>query len=952
MFAALLLLVLQTPAVQTGGVHGAAYSADGRLAIAVRGDLWIRAGTDSTSLTRLTSGVAWDREPAWSADGSSIVFASDRAGGSDLWRVRVGPAGAIGEPERLTTSVEWEGEPTVARDGSVLFVRGRGPMARLWLRTPTGGERRLSKDSVGAERSPAIAPDGRRVAYIAANEGRSRLRVRWLDGDSSRVIVEDRDAIRPAWSPSGDRLAFATRGPRGGVWITTPDGRYVNLVSERAAAPAWSPDGRSLALVGLGAASDEYNGDPDRVGDRDVIDIPRDGGMLWTIDVPRAPDAGLTSLPVALAGSDRASYNAEAFDRVWSRTAQLYYAGAESSARAEWTSLSARYRPRALAAPSDSALAAVVHEMLRLRPPLRRAAAGRAAVSSAHPVATEAGLEVLRKGGNVVDAAVAVSFALGVVEPDASGIGGYGQMLVHLRGMERPALIEFMSRAPEEAALDNATLLERGRAPVDGPILANVPGTVAAMHRAWSKYGSGKLKWADLLAPAIRAADQGYVVSDGLATTLATEREHFLKYQGSRALFFRNGEPLHAGDTLRNPDLAWTLRQIADSGPSAFYKGEVARRMVTDLRGHGNAMRPSDLASYFAVEREPVAGTYRGYTLFSSAPPSAGGATLVAQLNMLEPLSLRGPYTDDAATLHAMIEAWKLVPSSRGRVADPGLWPVTVEAFVSKDSARARWRCFDAGRALTPADVRGDSLPCAGAGAQRISEAAEEGAACPAHDELAGARLCHRSGTTSFAIADADGNVVSTTQTLGTWGGNFYVTPGLGFLYNDKLTSYGSDPTEYGARLPYARHGSSLAPTIVFAGAGPRKRPVLATGAAGNAWITAAVYSIVTGVLDQKLDPQRAVEQPRFLLTERPTATGREYVVQMEAGISPDVLRRLEAMGHRFQQISLDGELRMGYAAVVAIGQREARAAADPRRSGTAGAVGCGEREADGCRER
>ena len=576
-------------------------------------------------------------------------------------------------------------------------------------------------------------------------------------------------------------------------------------------------------------------------------------------------------------------------------------------------------------------------------------------MSSAHPVATEAGLEVLRKGGNVVDAAVAVSFALGVVEPDASGIGGYGQMLVHLRGMERPVLIEFMSRAPEEASLANAALLPRGRAPADGPVLANVPGTVAAMHRAWSRYGSGKLKWPELLAPAIRAAEQGYLVSDGLATTLATEREHFLKYEGSRALFFRKGQPLAAGDTLRNPDLAWTLRQIADSGPSAFYRGEVARRLVTDLRGKGNAMRPSDLASYFAVEREPVSGTYRGYTLFSSAPPSAGGATLVAQLNMLEPLALHGPYTDDATTLHAMIEAWKLVPSSRGRIADPGLWPVTVEAFVSKDSAHARWRCFDARRALTPSDVRVDSLPCAAVGVSRVSKVSSETTAesdCPAHDELAGARLCHAAGTTSFAVADADGNVVSTTQTLGTWGGNFYVTSGLGFLYNDKLTSYGSDPAEYGARLPYARHGSSLAPTIVFTGTGARRRPVLATGAAGNAWITAAVYAIVTGVLDQKLDPQRAVEQPRFLVGERPAAAGRDYVVQIEAGIAPDVLRRLESMGHRFEQISLDGELRMGYAAVIAIGAREVEAGADPRRSGTAGAIGCGAREDAGCRKR
>ena len=160
---------------------------------------------------------------------------------------------------------------------------------------------------------------------------------------------------------------------------------------------------------------------------------------------------------------------------------------------------------------------------------------------------------MLAKGGNVVDAAVAVSFALGVVEPDASGPGGYGQMLVYTQGLERPQLIEFMTRVPEDAGLTNTSLLTNGRLPDGGPAVANVPGTVAAMYLAWQKFGSKKIPWADLLQPAIRAARDGYAVSEGLATTLATEREQFLKYDGSRALFFRDGEPLHAGDTSRIP---------------------------------------------------------------------------------------------------------------------------------------------------------------------------------------------------------------------------------------------------------------------------------------------------------------------------------------------------------------------------------------------------------------
>jgi gamma-glutamyltranspeptidase len=293
----------------------------------------------------------------------------------------------------------------------------------------------------------------------------------------------------------------------------------------------------------------------------------------------------------------RAARNAEAYDRVWERSDRLYFAAPEAAARrARWKAAHDRHRAAAFAAADDDALQRAIYAMLRERPPLREAASGRAAVSSAHPVATAAGVEILRAGGNVVDAAVAVSFTLGVVEPDASGVGGYGEMVLRLATMEQPTVIEFMTRVPEAASLSNASLLVNGRYPDDGPVLVNVPGTVAGMYAAWQRYGSRKIAWKALLAPAIRAAREGYVVSEGLATTLATEREHFEKYPGSRALFFRNGEPLHAGDSLKNPDLAHVLEIIAEKGADGFYKGEIARRWVADLHGQGNAMTLLDLA--------------------------------------------------------------------------------------------------------------------------------------------------------------------------------------------------------------------------------------------------------------------------------------------------------------------------------------------------------------------
>jgi gamma-glutamyltranspeptidase len=560
-------------------------------------------------------------------------------------------------------------------------------------------------------------------------------------------------------------------------------------------------------------------------------------------------------------------------------------------------------------------------------------------------MATEAGLEMFRRGGNVIDAAVATSFALGVVEPDASGIGGYGEMVIALKG-KQPTLIEFMSRVPEEGALSNTKLLVNGRYPSDGPVLVNVPGTVAGMYLAWQRYGSRKLAWADLLAPAIRAARNGYVVSDGLATTLATEREHFAKYEGSRALFFRDGKPLQRGDTLRNPDLAWVLEQIASKGADGFYKGEVAAKYADDLRAKGNAMKRSDLERYFANEREPVCGSYRAYRVCSSAPPVSGGADLVARLNLLEQFPAPRRYTDDAPTLHAMLSAWFLTPSSRNKIADPAMWPVDVASMVHKDTAKVRWQCFNAERALTPASVRGDTLACLKAAKpaaapsddNALSLAASRESPC-GDDHAHEMAVCHAAGTTAFTVADANGNAVAVTQTLGTWGGNFYVTPGLGFLSNDKLTSYGTDPTQYGSRLPFARHGSTLAPTIAFQG----DRPVFAIGAAGNAWITSAVYQGLIGALDFKLGPQAALEQPRFLpgggFNPAAGSAPAPYNIQLEDGFAPQVIQRLRALGYDLTFVSARGELREGYGAAIRLDRSKVTAGADPRRAGAAGAV-------------
>ncbi len=953
------------PRDSASGARSPAFSATGRLVLSINGHLMLQRTTDAP-LQVLTNGAGWDRDPVWTPDGQAIVFASDRNGNYDLFRLVVTADGAPGALLPLTSSAQQETSPSMAADGRISFLRGSGNATRVWIRDTTGRESRVTSGT-DIERAPQFAPNGTDLAFLSVTSTTRRLQVwslapqataaeRWsqtVDGTTDHV----------AWAWDRERLSISTRA---GIFIVPKRGGYSNFLSTTRGQTAWSPDDQRVAIASFEDVSIGYNGDPDRGTDRAAVlrgSRIDDADRLTMVAAPVAPNrTNVQRFTQAAAQRDR---NAAAFDRMWDRSLRLYFSQSDATARrAQWEGIRTSLRPRAIAAPTDSALESVMHEALQQRPTLRTPASGRAAVSSAHPVSTEAGLEMFRKGGNVVDAAVAVSFALGVVEPDASGIAGYGEMVIALKTLAKPTLIEFMSRVPEDAGLSNTSLLVNGRYPSDGPVLVNVPGTVSGMYTAWTKYGSKKIAWADLLAPAIRAARNGYVVSEGLATTLATEREGFAKYEGSRALFFRNGEPLQAGDTLKNPDLAWVLEQIAAKGADGFYKGDVATKWVSDLRAKGNAMKLSDLARYFAPEREPVSGTYRNYTIYSGAPPVSGGAELVARLNLLEQFPSPKSYRDDAPSLHAALSAWFLVPSSRNRIADPALWPIDVAPITNKDTARVRWGCFSGSRALTPDAVRGDTLACLKAAMTTppivtpnrttlddatLDAQANDDALVPAtspcgDDHAIEMTVCRAAGTTAFTVADNDGNMVAVTQTLGTWGGNFYVTPGLGFLSNDKLTSYGTDPTQYGARLPFARHGSTIAPTIAF----KNGKPFVAVSAAGNAWITSAVYQTLLGMLDNDLSPQSALELPRFLpggaglLATAPAGGPRvspPYTLQLEDGFAPNVLRQLRALGYGLSFVSLRGEVREGYGAAVRVDGKVVTAGADPRRAGAAGAI-------------
>jgi hypothetical protein len=404
----LLVAVLNQTQAALPPVRDPVFSQDGRLAASFEGDLWLR-DSGGRRWTRLTSGAAWDRQPAWSADGQSLVFVSDREGGSHLFRVTV-RGGAI---ERLTNDALPDAEPTVGRDGSVAFVRGRGTAARLWVRSAAGAEQRLTRGEM-QERWPVASPDGRRMAYVQFVDGARRLRVRPLSvaeaargtgagggggrggrgtaaADPDSIVVSDRAPERPTWSPDGTRLAFYSATPRAGIYVAPTGGTYVNAVTLRRGVPAWAPDGRTILIAERGADEPGYNGDPDRSIDRSATEsFSPSAQQLVVVQSPIAPDETPATVGVALQ-VDRASRNAEAFDRYWTRVDRIYYSGTTDERRTRWNSLKEQFRARALAAADDPALERVLHELSRARPPLRPEASGRAAVSSAHPVATEAG---------------------------------------------------------------------------------------------------------------------------------------------------------------------------------------------------------------------------------------------------------------------------------------------------------------------------------------------------------------------------------------------------------------------------------------------------------------------------------------------------------------------------------------------------------------------------------
>jgi gamma-glutamyltranspeptidase/glutathione hydrolase len=498
----------------------------------------------------------------------------------------------------------------------------------------------------------------------------------------------------------------------------------------------------------------------------------------------------------------------------------------------------------------------------------------RGMVASQEKIATQIGVDVLRAGGNAVDAAVAVGFAMAVTYPRAGNIGGGGFMVIHLAARHEDIAIDYRETAPM-ATTRNIFLNDEGNADptksLDSALGIGVPGTVAGLALAHEKYGSGKFTLAQLIAPAIRLAREGIAVDDDIAASLPTIGSRLARWPASAKIFLKNdGAALGAGDMLFQIDLAASLQAIAEGGPQAFYDGPVAEKLVAAIRAQGGIMTLDDLKNYRAVLRAAVRGTYRGYEIVSMPPPSSGGVHLVEMLNILEGYAPQ-QIDDGAAGLHLMIETMKRAYADRAVfLGDPDTVKVPVAGLTAKPYAAALRTQIDPDHARPSSDIRsGEPAPREG------------------------------DNTTHFSVLDSEGNAVANTYTLNYSFGLGMVADGTGILLNNELDDFAAAPMApnlYGlvggdanAPGPGKRPLSSMTPTIVLKDG----RPFLVTGSPGGSRIITTALQVIVNVIDRGMSLAEAVSAPRVHHQWLPDE------VVAEPGLAPDVAQALRARGHK-----------------------------------------------------
>jgi gamma-glutamyltranspeptidase/glutathione hydrolase len=483
-------------------------------------------------------------------------------------------------------------------------------------------------------------------------------------------------------------------------------------------------------------------------------------------------------------------------------------------------------------------------------------------------IAADVGVSVLQKGGNAIDAAVAVGFALAVTHPFGGNLGGGGYMLIRLAD-GRSTFIDFRERAPEKASrnmyLDASGNLTRDS--LEGWRSSGVPGTVRGFELALSKYG--RRKWADLVAPAIELASKGFPVSYALAESLKGSKSLATSPESKR-IFHKNGAFFDVGDTLAQPELARTLEKISTNGAKEFYEGDTAKRFAEEMSKNGGIITLSDLKGYKAIERTPLEGKYRDYTVITAPPSSSGGIALLEMLGILEGTGYEKGGAGSASAIHYAAEAMRRAYADRNEhVGDPDFVKVPIAGLLDRAYLAKLRASIDPERA-TPSDAVRPGRP---AGTEHLE-------------------------TTHYSVVDADSNAVAVTYTLNGGYGNGITVPGLGFLLNNEMDDFASKPGtpnmfglvqgEANAIQPGKRPLSSMTPTIIVRDG----RLFMTVGAPGGSRISTAVMQVILNVIDFGMNVQEAVDAPRFHHQWLPDK------LSLERGISPDTVALLQSRGY------------------------------------------------------
>jgi gamma-glutamyltranspeptidase/glutathione hydrolase len=523
-------------------------------------------------------------------------------------------------------------------------------------------------------------------------------------------------------------------------------------------------------------------------------------------------------------------------------------------------------------------------------------------VSSQSELASEVGAQVLADGGNAIDAAVAVGFALAVTLPRAGNLGGGGFMLVHDADSGDTVAIDYREMAPRRANrdmfLDAEGNVDKDRARFSH-LSAGVPGTVAGLWRAHQDYG--RMPWKRVVEPAVQLARDGFVMTYDLAGLLASRKERLCRREAACRYFYKpGGEPYEPGTRFVQADLADTLQLIADEGPGVFYEGDIAAKIAAEMERGGGFVDAESLAAYEPVVRDAARGTYRGYGIATMPPPSSGGIHLVQMLNILEQFPMTDFGYGSADATHVLAEAARLAYADRSKhLGDPDFYEVPASWLTSKEYARQLAQTIDMERARPSADVS-PGVP-------------------PAYESP---------DTTHYSVIDADGNVVSNTTTLNFSFGSGIAVAGAGFLLNNEMDDFSAKagiPNAYGLLGDKAneiesrkRPLSSMTPTIVFNG----DRAWFATGSPGGSRIITTVLQMIVNVIDHEMNIAEADAAPRMHHQWLPD------VLQLESGFSPDTVRILEKRGHEIAATQWS----MGSLQTVAYKDGVFRGSSDPRR--------------------